>query len=212
VAGEEDRPLTELQQRFVNEYLIDFNGTEAYKRAGYTVRNDNVAAVEAVRLLRNPKIRAQLTKAQSEQQERTNITADMVIQEEVGIGTSDIGDFLDFDGTTYRLKPPNQVPERARRAISSIKVKRQVVGSGDQAQEVEVIEFRFWPKNDALAKLGEHLGLWGKGKLDKPPPGAGGDAPSVDWSKATPEELELIRDILRRIAGRTAQPEAALPG
>lgn len=44
---------------FINEYLQCFNGTQAYKSAHPDV-SDNHAAVEAHRLLRNPKIKAEL--------------------------------------------------------------------------------------------------------------------------------------------------------
>lgn len=48
--------MSDKQDLFVNYYLQCFNGTRSYKLA-YGVDNDNVAAVEAHRLLRNPKIR-----------------------------------------------------------------------------------------------------------------------------------------------------------
>src|SRR5262245_46227912 len=50
--------LTEKQRRFVEEFPVDFNLAAAYRRAGYTVKNDNVAHREGHRLLRNPKIAA----------------------------------------------------------------------------------------------------------------------------------------------------------
>lgn len=46
--------LNERQQQFIEEYLIDFNGTQAAIRAGYA---ENGASVTAHHLLRNPKIR-----------------------------------------------------------------------------------------------------------------------------------------------------------
>ena len=44
------------QDLFVKEYLKDLNGTQAYIRAGYKVKDENSAAVMANRLLRNVKI------------------------------------------------------------------------------------------------------------------------------------------------------------
>lgn len=49
--------LTLKQQRFANEYIISGNATESYKKAGYRANNDNIAAVEGKKLLRNPKIK-----------------------------------------------------------------------------------------------------------------------------------------------------------
>ena len=48
--------LTDKQQKFIDAYLGSGNATEAYKLAGYKVKNDNVAAPESSKLLRNPKI------------------------------------------------------------------------------------------------------------------------------------------------------------
>ena len=50
--------LTPKQSRFVDEYLIDLNATQAYIRAGYAAKNGNTAMVCASQLLSNPKIRS----------------------------------------------------------------------------------------------------------------------------------------------------------
>ncbi len=52
--------MTEKQKRFCDEYLIDLNGTRAYKAAYPSVKNDNTAAASASELLRNPKVREYL--------------------------------------------------------------------------------------------------------------------------------------------------------
>ncbi|MBC2149504.1 terminase small subunit [Listeria booriae] len=50
--------LTPKQHRFADEYIISGNATEAYKLAGYSVKNDNSAAVSASKLVRNAKVKA----------------------------------------------------------------------------------------------------------------------------------------------------------
>lgn len=61
--------MTDKQRKFADEYLIDLNGARAYKVAYPHVKNDNVAAASASRLLRNAKIKsyieAQLEKISS---------------------------------------------------------------------------------------------------------------------------------------------------
>ena len=52
--------MTEKQKRFCDEYLVDLNGTRAYKAAYPSVKNDNTAAASASELLRNPKVREYL--------------------------------------------------------------------------------------------------------------------------------------------------------
>ncbi len=73
------RELTPKQRAFIREYLVDLNATAAYVRAGYKVRTDNVAAVEAHKLLRNPKIAAAVAAAQAKRAARTEVSQDWVI-------------------------------------------------------------------------------------------------------------------------------------
>ncbi|WP_302822276.1 terminase small subunit [Eubacterium callanderi] len=49
--------MTEKQKRFADEYLIDLNGTRAYKVAYPSVKKDQVAATAAGRLLRNVEVK-----------------------------------------------------------------------------------------------------------------------------------------------------------
>ena len=54
--------LTEKQQRFCDEYLIDCNGTRAYKAAYPNCKKDNVASAAATRLLGNVNIKNYIAK------------------------------------------------------------------------------------------------------------------------------------------------------
>lgn len=69
-------PLNARQQRFVEEYLIDLNATQAAIRAGYSERS---AAVIGHENLRKPKIMAELAKARAEQSKRVQIDQDWVL-------------------------------------------------------------------------------------------------------------------------------------
>lgn len=151
--------LTPKQERFVEEYLIDLNGAAAYRRAGYRVGSETVARVEACRLLTNPSVAAALAAAKRERSGRVEVKADRVLEELACLALSDVGEVVDMAGDEVRLRRPGDVPERARRAISSIKVRRHVEGVGKDARTVEVTEFKLWDKNAALEKLGRHLGL-----------------------------------------------------
>ncbi len=153
------RPLSPKQQLFVAEYLIDLNATAAYKRAGYKYSSETAATAHAARLVANGRVAAAVALAQTARSERLSLTADRVLQEVSLIAFSDLGDVLDFSGDKLHLRKPSEIPESARRAISSIKVKRIWEGAGDDAVEVEIIEFKLWSKDAALAKAMNHLGL-----------------------------------------------------
>lgn len=62
--------MTDKQQRFADEYLIDLNGTRAYKTAYPSVKKDSSAKAAASRLLTNVNVKAyideQLEKIKSE--------------------------------------------------------------------------------------------------------------------------------------------------
>jgi phage terminase small subunit len=68
--------LTPKQARFVAEYLIDLNATQAAKRAGYS---DKTADQQGCRLLINVKVAAAIAEAQSDRSARTEITQDYVL-------------------------------------------------------------------------------------------------------------------------------------
>lgn len=64
--------LTRRQQRFVDEYLIDLNATQAAIRAGYSAKT---APQAASRLLTNVEIAATVNKTMGERAEKLEITA-----------------------------------------------------------------------------------------------------------------------------------------
>jgi phage terminase small subunit len=71
--------LTPRQKRFIEEYLVSLNATQAYAKV-YEV-SDAVASANGARLLGNAKILAEIAKGQSERSKRTEITADAVLRE-----------------------------------------------------------------------------------------------------------------------------------
>lgn len=61
---------------FVDEYLIDFNASQAVLRAGYKTRNRNRMAAE---LLRHPLVKREIQKRLEERKERMEVTQDYVL-------------------------------------------------------------------------------------------------------------------------------------
>ena len=68
--------LTPKQSRFVDEYMIDLNATQASIRAGYS---RNGADVQGVRLLGNASVKAALQERMAARSQRTEITQDYVL-------------------------------------------------------------------------------------------------------------------------------------
>ena len=68
--------LRRKQQRFIDEYLIDLNGTQAAIRAGYSERSAKDIAAEN---LAKPAVRDALARRMAEIEERTLITQDRIM-------------------------------------------------------------------------------------------------------------------------------------
>lgn len=68
--------LTDKQQRFVEEYLIDLNATQAAIRAGYSAKTANE---QGARLLVNVSVAEAIEAAQAARSERVELTQDWVL-------------------------------------------------------------------------------------------------------------------------------------
>lgn len=81
--------LTERQNRFCEEYVIDLNATRAYREAYPHVKSEGTARSNSSRLLTNANIQNRISELQRERSERTGITADTVLKELEKIALTD---------------------------------------------------------------------------------------------------------------------------
>ncbi|WP_333662743.1 terminase small subunit [Acinetobacter sp.] len=88
--------LSGKQQRFVDEYLIDRNGAQAYIRAGYKVKDEDVAAVMASRLIRTDKVQDAIARGEAELAERNKITQDKVLNRLWEMATADPNELIKY--------------------------------------------------------------------------------------------------------------------
>jgi phage terminase small subunit len=91
--------LAPKRQRFVLEYLIDRNATQAAIRSGYSVRT---AASQGQRLLTDPRVRAAIDTEIAAQSKRTKIDADRVLEEYWSIATANANEIVEFRRTCCR--------------------------------------------------------------------------------------------------------------
>ncbi|MBN5380814.1 terminase small subunit, partial [Serratia marcescens] len=87
--------LSDMQWRFVNEYLIDLNRTAAYKRAGGKGEG-NTAYVSASRMYRNAKVSRAINDALAARERRTQITQDAVLKMWWDIATADVNQITEY--------------------------------------------------------------------------------------------------------------------
>jgi len=148
--------LTPKQERFVEEYLIDLNATQAAMRAGYSAKT---AHSMGPRLLVNVEVSAAIAEKRAELSARTNITQDMVIAELAKVGFSDLRKILTKDGS---IQSPHDWDDSTAGAISSMEVVSRSSGTDEDGnREFEYVSrIKTWDKLSALDKLGRHLGMF----------------------------------------------------
>ena len=146
--------LTEKQQRFIDEYLIDLNATQAAIRAGYSVKT---AREQASQNLTKLNIQQAISEKMAERSKRTGVNQDRVVMELAKIAFVNAADVIDSDDAT--IKEGATADDTA--AIQSVKVKVIPTKEGEGVER----EIRLNDKLKALELLGKHLGMWND-KLD----------------------------------------------
>ncbi|MCY1167366.1 Terminase small subunit [compost metagenome] len=89
------KALTPSEQRFVQEYLVDLNGTQAYMRAYPDAKNAS-ARVQACRLLADPNISDAIAAAQAARAAKLGISAEVALQHVWDIATADARDLVEY--------------------------------------------------------------------------------------------------------------------
>ena len=138
--------MTKKQKRFIEEYLIDLNATQAAIRAGYST---DTANEQGCRMLANVSIRSQIDKAIAERSKRTGVNADRVIMELAKIAFVNATEVIDPKTATIKA---DALPEDTA-AIQSVKVK--TFGEDGLEREIKMAD-----KLKALELLGKHLGMF----------------------------------------------------
>ena len=128
-------PLTAKQQRFVEEYLIDLNATQAAIRAGYSEKTARQVAAEN---LAKPNIAAEVDRLLAERSKRTGIDAAWLLKRLAEEAEADIADIYTEHGT---LKPVSEWPMVWRKGlVQGIKVDEIYEGRGEARELVGLVK------------------------------------------------------------------------
>lgn len=106
--------LTPKQQRFVDEYLIDLNATQAAIRAGYSEKTAKEIGSEN---LTKPNIAKAIEEAQNKRAEQTQIDAAYVLRRLVEIDQMDVLDIMDDQ---MKIRPVNEWPKVWRQYVVNL--------------------------------------------------------------------------------------------
>tara|TARA_R110001599_G_scaffold73906_1_gene204207 strand:- start:4671 stop:5219 length:549 start_codon:yes stop_codon:yes gene_type:complete len=172
--------LTDKQEMFCKEYLIDLNATQAAIRVGYSVKT---AEAQSSRLLTNVNIQERITELKESRSNRIEMSSDGVLKE--------LKNWVEGDYTDLMMLTAKQIKELApeiRRLITGFKrTTRRIPGTDEEEIQIEV---KFIDKQKAMEMIAKHIGFYEKdneqGKADIVIKN------EVDYSKLS---IETLRDI-----------------
>lgn len=155
--------MNERQQKFAVEYIVDYNATQAAKRAGYS---EKTAYQQGHMLLKNREIKAAINKALAELRERTFITADRVILEIAKMAFANISDIISWDAEgNVTIALPETLTTDQRSAISEMSKFTVSIPTKDGEITKTSLKLKMHSKGDALDKLARHLDLLKPGNI-----------------------------------------------
>lgn len=147
------------QERFVDEYMEDFNGKQAAIRAGYSARS---AGPMASKLLTLPHIQAALKARRDKAAAKFELSRDAVLDEYAKLAFADPRNFFREDGT---LKRVTELDDRTAAALAHFEVLEEFAGSGEDRMQVGYTTKVKWAdKKAALDSICRVMG-WNQDKL-----------------------------------------------
>ncbi len=155
--------LTDKQEVFCEEYLIDLNATQAAIRAGYS---ENNAGKIGHQLLEKTRIKKEIQRLKKARSKRTQITADRVLKELARLGYSKITDYLEVvekNVTVGRKKDGTPITERKK----VVEIKETSEMDPDKVPAISEIKetkhgisLKLHDKIKALHDMGKHLDMF----------------------------------------------------
>jgi len=143
--------LTDKQQRFIEEYMRDFNATQAAIRAGYQVKAAYAMGAEN---LRKPLIAEEITKRKQTLAEDAGVFAQRTIRELGRIAYFDPRKLFDREGNPI---PITELDDDTAAAVAGLDVLEEFDGVGEDRRLTGwVKKWKIANKNDALKQLAEY--------------------------------------------------------
>lgn len=138
--------LTDKQALFVKEYLIDLNASQAALRAGYSPKS---APKIGFQLLEKTRIQEEIKRAMDARGQRTEVTADKVVEQLAKIAFFDIKHVVEWDEKGIRIRPSDEVDGTILTEVS------ETLSEGGWTKKVKMAD-----RMRALEMLGKHLGIF----------------------------------------------------
>lgn len=143
------RPLTPKQARFVSEYLVDLNATQAAIRAGYSARTaDDIGR----QLLGKTPVAEAVAAQQKAREVRTGVTADRVVAELARVAFGNSRAVMRWSAGGVTLRESSELTDDEAALVSEV--------SETVSQAGTAVKLKTHDKVRALELLGKHLGMF----------------------------------------------------
>ena len=177
-------PLAPRRALFVQEFLVDLNGTKAASRCGWADPSQ-----AAYLLLRDPVVVAAIEVEKARRLTRVSITQDQVLDEMALLALSRIDHYIVDDEGTVQLAAG--APANAMAAVQSIDKKTTVRTDKEGNTTITYdVKIKLWDKPTPLRLMGRHVGLF---------------ADKVEHTGANGGPIETVTRIERRIIDPAAE-------
>ncbi|HHD2937360.1 terminase small subunit [Enterobacter kobei] len=178
--------LTDKQELFAREFIVDLNATQAAIRAGYSEKSSRN---QGARMMANDDILDRIAELKAERNEQVGVDATYVLRRLTEIDQMDVLDILLANG---ELKPIKDWPKVWRTTLSGMDVVE--MASADSAALLKKIK---WPdKVKNLELLGKHVNVQAfKENIKTEISGAGG-GPIVTTDMSPEEAAEKYKDLM----------------
>jgi phage terminase small subunit len=177
----EGKQLSPRHRRFVDEYLVDLNATQAAIRAGYSGKNPRARAYTN---LKNPRIAEAVRAAMEARSERTRVDADRVIRELERIAFSDIRRYMAASDSGLSLKTIAELSDDEAAAVVEL-------SGGTNGGSFRL---KLHDKKKALDALARHTGVFAPRRAQPENPHA---------------TAERVREVILGRLARLAEPDEA---
>lgn len=147
--------MTNLQSRFVDEYLVDCCATDAARRAGYSART---AQVKSSQILALPHVQEAIAERRKVLAAKAEVSAGRVLQEYCRIAFVDVRKIFNADGS---LKPVHEMDDDTAAAVASVEIEQTASETKRGVKTAATtVKTKMLDKIRALDALAKHLGLF----------------------------------------------------
>ena len=151
--------ITDRVKTWAKHYVINFNATEAAKKAGYSEKSARTAGA---RLLLDADVKKYLAQLQKENDRQQETLKDQLIAELKKLAFANVTDFV---GEGNEIRDITKLARDKTAAVSSI----ETVTTESIFETRKQVKLKFHSKIAAIDQLGRHVGLFAADDTSKKP-------------------------------------------